>query len=202
MDKFIPLARPDIGDEEIELVSETIRSGWLTTGPKVAEFESSLCEYLKYDDELYCVGLNSCTSALFLSLVALGIKEGDEVIVPTWTFAATAQVVDWIGAKVVLCDVEEETLNIDIKKAEALITNRTKAIIPVHIAGYPCDMDGIAQLAKRYDLKIIEDAAHAIGTSYHGKKIGNFSHITCFSFYATKNLAMGEGGSAVSKIKN
>jgi len=201
MDKFIPLARPDIGDEEVNLVAETIRSGWLTTGPKVEEFESLLSNYLKYDDEIYSVGLNSCTSALFLALIALGIKENDEVIVPTWTFAATAQVVDWIGAKVVLCDIEEDSLNIDIAKVEQLITDKTKAIIPVHIAGYPCDMGAIGNLAKKYNLKIIEDAAHAIGTSYKDKKIGNFSDVTCFSFYATKNLAMGEGGAAVSKDK-
>ena len=201
MDKFIPLARPDIGEDEIELVVETIKSGWLTTGPKVTEFESVLSEYLKYDDEIYSLGLNSCTSALFLALVALGVKEDDEVIVPTWTFAATAQVVDWIGAQVVLCDIEEDTLNIDVKKAEKLITNKTKAIIPVHIAGYPCDMKAIGTLANKYNLKVVEDAAHAIGTSYKDKKIGNFSDITCFSFYATKNLAMGEGGAAVSKDK-
>jgi len=201
MRDFIPLARPDIGDEEINLVVETIKSGWLTTGPKVAEFESTLSKYLKYDDEIYSLGLNSCTSALFLALIALNVKAGDEVIVPTWTFAATAQVVDWIGAKVVLCDVEEKSLNIDVIKAEKLITNKTKVIIPVHIAGYPCDMEAIATLAKKYNLKVIEDAAHAIGTSYKSKKIGNFSDITCFSFYATKNLAMGEGGAAVSKSK-
>jgi perosamine synthetase len=199
MDKFIPLARPDISDEEIDLVVETIKSGWLTTGPKVAEFESNLCEYIKSDEEIHAVGLNSCTSALFLALVALGITEDDEVIVPTWTFAATAQVVDWIGAKVVLCDIEEDSLNIDVTKAEALITPKTKAIIPVHIAGYPCDMDAIMALAKKHNLKVIEDAAHAIGTSYNDKKIGNFGDVTCFSFYATKNLAMGEGGAAVSK---
>ncbi|MCF6330711.1 MAG: DegT/DnrJ/EryC1/StrS family aminotransferase [Sulfurimonas sp.] len=201
MINFIPLARPDIGDEEIALVVETIKSGWLTTGPKVAEFESALSEYIKDDNEIYSVGLNSCTSALFLALIALGIKKGDEVIVPTWTFAATAQVVDWIGAKVVLCDIEEDSLNIDVCKAEKLITDKTKAIIPVHIAGYPCDMEAIDILAKKYNLRVIEDAAHAIGTSYKNKKIGNFSDITCFSFYATKNLAMGEGGAAVSKDK-
>ncbi|MEA3314534.1 MAG: DegT/DnrJ/EryC1/StrS family aminotransferase [Campylobacterota bacterium] len=202
MDNFISLAKPDIGEDEIDLVIETIKSGWLTTGPKVSEFEGLLSEYLKYDDEIHSVGLNSCTSALFLALVALGIQEGDEVIVPTWTFAATAQVVDWIGAKVILCDIEHDSLNIDINKAEKLITNKTKAIIPVHIAGYPCDIDAILDLAKRYNLKVIEDAAHAIGTKYKDKKIGNYADITCFSFYATKNLAMGEGGAAVSKNKD
>lgn len=199
MDKFIPLARPDISQEEINFVVETIKSGWLTTGPKVTEFEEQLSQYLQIDENIYCVGLNSCTSALFLALVAIGVKAGDEVIVPTWTFAATAQVIEWIGAKLILCDIEEDTYNIDIVKAEKLITNKTKVIVPVHIAGYPCDMQAIAKLAKQYDLKVVEDAAHAIGTKYNNTKIGNFSDVTCFSFYATKNLAMGEGGAAVSK---
>ena len=199
MNKFIPLARPDISDEEINLVVETLKSGWLTTGPKVTEFETALSKYLIDDEQVYSIGLNSCTSALFLALIALGIKEGDEVIVPTWTFAATSQVVDWIGAKVILCDIEEDSLNIDVNEAEKLITKKTKAIIPVHIAGYPCDMESLSELAIKYDLKIIEDAAHAIGTKYKDTKIGNFADITCFSFYATKNLAMGEGGAAVSK---
>lgn len=199
MDKFIPLAKPDISEEEINLVVETIKSGWLTTGPKVSEFEEKLSQYLQTDEPIYTVGLNSCTSALFLALIALDVKAGDEVIVPTWTFAATAQVVEWIGAKVILCDIEEDTFNINITHAESLITEKTKAIIPVHIAGYPCDMEAIDKLAKKYNLKVIEDAAHAIGTEYCKKKIGNFSDVTCFSFYATKNLAMGEGGAATSK---
>ena len=171
----------------------------MTTGPKVTEFENQLSAYLQHDEPLYTVGLNSCTSALFLALIALDIAAGDEVIIPTWTFAATAQVVDWIGATVVLCDVEEDSLNIDLTNAELLITTKTKAIIPVHIAGYPCEMEGVLNLAKKHKLKVIEDAAHAIGTKYRDKKIGNFSDVTCFSFYATKNLAMGEGGAAVSK---
>ena len=202
MDRFIPLSKPDISQDEIDSVVETIRSGWLTTGPKVTEFELLLSQYLQNNDsKLYTVGLNSCTSALFLALLALDIKAGDEVIVPTWTFAATAQVVDWVGATVVLCDIDEESLNIDVQQAEKLITKNTKAIIPVHIAGYPCDMDAIERLAKKYNLKVIEDAAHAIGTKYGDQKIGNFSDVTCFSFYATKNLSMGEGGAAVSKDK-
>lgn len=199
MDKFIPLAKPDISSEEIDLVVETIKSGWLTTGPKVNQFENELSAYLQDEQPLYTVGLNSCTSALHLALIALGIQAGDEVIVPTWTFASTAQVVDWIGAKVVLCDIDKKSLNIDATKAEKLITDKTKAIIPVHIAGYPCEMDKILSLAQKYNLKVIEDAAHAIGTKFKNKKIGNFADVTCFSFYATKNLAMGEGGAAVSK---
>jgi perosamine synthetase len=196
---FLPLARPHIGDEEISAVTHVLRSGFLTTGPKVFEFEHKLADYLKKDDPLYTVALNSCTACLFLALEALGIKPGDEIIIPTWTFAATAQVVEWIGAKPVFCDVESDSLNIDVEKAESVITPRTKGIIPVHFAGYPCDMERIQGLADRYDLKIVEDAAHAIGTRYNGIKIGNFSDVTCFSFYATKNLTMGEGGAAVSK---
>jgi len=198
-DEFIPLAKPTIHDEEINAAVEVLKSGWWTTGPKVSEFEKEMTEFLKVDDELYTVGLNSCTSALHLALLALGIKEGDEVIVPTWTFAATAQVVEWTGATLVLCDVEVDTLNIDVKKAKSLITDKTKAIIPVHIAGFPCDMEEISILANEFNIKVVEDAAHAIGTEYLGTKIGNFSDVTCFSFYATKNLAMGEGGAAVSK---
>jgi len=198
---FLPLAKPYISGGELDAAMEILKSGWWTTGPKVTEFENALCDYLKNDDELYAVGLNSCTAALHLALLACGVGEGDEVIVPTWTFAATAHVVEWVGAKVVLCDVEPDSLNIDPQKAEVLITKNTKAIMPVHIAGFPCDMEKIAALAKKYSLKVIEDAAHAIGTEYNGVKIGSFSDVTCFSFYATKNLAMGEGGAAVSKNK-
>lgn len=198
---FLPLAKPYISEDELTAANEVLKSGWWTTGPKVTEFETALSDYLKEDDDLYTVGLNSCTAALHLALIACGIGKDDEVIVPTWTFAATAHVVEWVGAKVVLCDIEGKSLNIDLEKAEKLITAKTKAIIPVHIAGFPCDIEGIASLAKKHDLKVIEDAAHAIGTEYKGTKIGNFSDVTCFSFYATKNLAMGEGGAAVSKNK-
>ncbi len=195
---FLPLARPSISDDEVQAVVDVVKSGWWTTGPKVFEFEKSLSTYLAQPGPLHCVALNSCTSALFLGLYALGIRAGDEVIVPTWTFAATAQVVEWLGAKVVLCDIEEESLNIDLTKAASLINADTKAVIPVHLAGYPCHMTELKKLADRHNLKIIEDAAHAVGSAYNGKKIGNFSDLTCFSFYATKNMAMGEGGAAVS----
>lgn len=198
---FIPVSKPCVSDEEINAVSAVLRSGWWTTGPKVAEFESEMAEYLREDSEIFTAALSSCTAGLHLSLLALGIGPGDEVIVPAMTFAATAQVVDWVGAKVVLCDIEEDTLNIDAAKAELLITKRTKAIILVHMGGYPCDMAAIGSMADRHGLKVIEDAAHAIGTKYRGKKIGNFSDLTVFSFYATKNLAMGEGGMAVSRDK-
>lgn len=198
---FLPLARPDITATELESVVETVKSGWWTTGPKVFEFEQRLSDYLYEGKNLFCSALNSCTSGLFLALKALGIKKGDEVIVPTWTFAATAQVVEWLGAKLVLCDIEEDSLNIDVEKAEKLISKRTKAVMPVHMAGYPCKMESIAELAEKNNLYVIEDAAHAIGTCYKNSKIGNFSDVTCFSFYATKNLAMGEGGAVVSRNK-
>ena len=199
---FLPLSKPDISELEINKVVEVVKSGWWTTGPVVTEFEEKFSEYLQNEKTLYTVGLNSCTSAIHLALLALGIGPGDEVIIPTWTFVATAHVVEWIGAKPVLCDIDAKTLNIDLEKASTLITQKTKAIIPVHIAGYPCDMNAIHSLALKYNLKVIEDAAHAIGTKYQGIKIGNFSDVTCFSFYATKNLAMGEGGAAVSSNKN
>ena len=200
MNNFIPLAKPFLGKEEKQAVLEVLDSGMLTTGKQTFEFEEKFANYL--GEGLFCVGLNSATNALFLSLLALGIKSGDEVIVPTWTFASTAQVVEWIGAKLVLCDVDEDTLNIDINLLEKLITKNTKAIIVVHIAGYPCEMDKILEIAKKYNLKVIEDAAHAIGTEYNGTKIGNHSDAVCFSFYATKNLAMGEGGAVVSKNRD
>jgi len=197
--EFLPLSRPYIGEEEINEVVKTLLTGWWTTGPKVFEFEHQLSSYLSNKETLFTAALNSCTSAMFLALKALNINEGDEIIVPTWTFAATSQIVEWVNAKPILCDIEGESLSIDIEKAEKLITNKTKAIIPVHIAGYPCDIDKIEDLARHHNLKVIEDAAHAIGTKYKGIKIGNFSDVTCFSFYATKNLAMGEGGAIVSK---
>lgn len=196
---FLPVSRPHVTKDEVSAVSDVLMSGWWTTGPKAAEFEKEMAAYIRHDSGLFTVALSSCTAGLHLALLALDIGQGDEVIVPTMTFAATAQVVDWVGAKLVLCDIDEETLNIDAVKAEKLITKKTKAIIPVHIGGYPCDMAAINDLAKKYNLKIIEDAAHAIGTEYGGKKIGRFSDITVFSFYATKNLAMGEGGMAVSR---
>lgn len=197
---FLPVSRPHATHEEIDAVAAVLKSGWWTTGPKTAEFEKEIAAYI--GGGISGAALSSCTAGLHLALLALGVGAGDEVIVPTMTFAATAQVVDWVGAKLVLCDIEEDTLNIDAAKAEKLITKKTKVIIPVHMGGYPCDMAAIGALAKRHGLKVIEDAAHAIGTEYNGKKIGNFSDITVFSFYATKNLAMGEGGMAVSKDRS
>lgn len=201
-ESFLPLSFPHIDKEDEKLLLEVFHSGWWTTGPKVFEFEELLCNYIKKDDPVYAVALDSCTSALYLSLMALDIKEGDEVIVPTWTFVATSHVVEWLGAKLVLCDVERESLNIDLNEAEKLINEKTKAIMPVHIAGYPVDIDKLNKLAQKYNLKVIEDAAHAIGTKYKETLIGNHSDAVCYSFYASKNLAMGEGGAVVSRDKD
>jgi perosamine synthetase len=196
---FLPLTQPHISDDEPAAVAQVVCSGWLTTGPKVHEFEQKFAGYLTQGDPIKVTALNSCSSGMFLALKALGIDPGDEVILPTWTFAATGQVVEWAGAMPVLCDIAGLSLGIDVNKAEKLISPRTKAIIPVHIGGYPCNLGGVLKLAEKYGLITIEDAAHAIGTRYKGIKIGNFSDATCFSFYATKNLAMGEGGAVASK---
>jgi UDP-4-amino-4,6-dideoxy-N-acetyl-beta-L-altrosamine transaminase len=194
-DKFLPLANPTIEEDEIKEVVDVLRSGWLTTGPKVAEFEENMQKYLGCKK---AVGLSSCTGGLHIALAALGIKKGDEVIVPTYTFAASAHVVAWLGAKPVLVDVEKDTFNIDPKKIEDAITDKTKAIIPIHFAGHSCDIDKIMAIAKKHNLHVIEDAAHAIGTDYKGKKIGNFGNVTAFSFYATKTITTAEGGMVVT----
>ncbi len=189
----IPFHKTYTTENEINAVVDAMRSGWLTMGPKTVEFEEKFKEYIKSD---YTVSLNSATAALHLSLKAIGIERDDEVIVPTNTFIATAEVVTYFDAIPVLCDIEEDTHNIDVSKIEKLITNKTKAIIPVHFAGQPCDMDEIFNLAKKYNLKIIEDAAHALPSKYKGEYIGSLekSDIACFSFYATKTLSTGEGG--------
>lgn len=184
-------------DDEINAAVEAIKSGWLTMGPKTIEFEQKFNQFIGSKN---AVSMNSATAALHLALKAIGLKRGDEVIVPTMTFIATAEVVTYFDATPVLCDCEESTHNIDVSKIEALITDKTKAIIPVHFGGQPCDMDEIYEIAKKYNLKIIEDAAHAIPSKYKGEYIGNLvgSDITCFSFYATKTLSTGEGGMATT----
>ena len=192
----IPFAKPAVSDDEIAAVAKVLLSGWWTTGPKVAEFEAAVCAYL--GNEGAAVAVNSCTAGLFLALKALGVGPGDQVIVPTWTFAATAQVVEWTGAEVMLCDIDAGTLNIDIEKAARLITPSTRAMIPVHMAGYPCDMAPLIDLAGDRRLHLIEDAAHAMGARYNGALVGTLGPVTVFSFYATKNLACGEGGMVVT----
>jgi dTDP-4-amino-4,6-dideoxygalactose transaminase len=182
---------PAIGEEEIDAVAETLRSGWLTMGARVEAFEEALRDWT---GSVHVVAVNSCTAALHLALVAHGIGPGDEVIVPTLTFAATGNVVEHAGARPVLVDVQERTGNLDPATVEAAITAKTKAIIPVHYAGVPCDMHRLIDIACEYDLVLIEDAAHAFGANHDGDMIGSIGSATCFSFYATKNLTTGEGG--------
>jgi len=194
----IPYCQADIGDEEISAVTEVLRSGWLTMGERTLEFERLLAEYVGTED---AVAVNSCTAALHLSLLALGIEGGDEVITTPFTFAATANVIVHTGAKPVFADIDRNTYNIDPDEIIKKITPRTKAIIPVHYAGLPCDMDAISEIARDYRLHVVEDAAHAIGASYKGRKIGLLSDATCFSFYATKNMTTGEGGMITTNNK-
>ena len=180
-----------ITEKEIESVSETLRSGWLTMGPKTQEFEQAFKEYIGCE---YCVSVNSATAGLHLALRAIGLKAGDEVILPTTTFVATAEVVAYMQAVPILCDIDFNTHTLDVKKLELLISKKTKVIMPVHFAGIPCDMDALCELAKKHNIIVIEDAAHALPTTYKNKKVGTIGDITVFSFYATKTLATGEGG--------
>ncbi|MBN1161505.1 MAG: DegT/DnrJ/EryC1/StrS aminotransferase family protein [Dehalococcoidales bacterium] len=188
---FLPFHRPLLGAEEEEEVIRTLRSGWLTTGARTQEFEKTFAEYIGCR---HAIGLNSGTAGLHLALVALGIGEGDEVVTTPITFPATANVIVHQRACPIFADIEPETLNIDPNEIEKKVTPRTKAIIPVHLAGYPCDMDKIAAIARKYDLKVIEDAAHAVETEYRGRKVGVLGDAAAFSFYATKNITTGEGG--------
>jgi len=192
----IPFHRPYIAEEEMRKVVLTLKSGILTTGPKTAQFEKNFSGYLGCK---YSIAVNSGTAALHIALAALGIKKDDEVIVPAMTFTATAQAICYTGAKPILVDVDKLTHNIDIAGIKKAITPRTKAIVPVHYAGQPCDMDEIMAIAKKYGLYVVEDAAHALPAVYKNRKIGAIGDITCFSFYATKPLCTGEGGMAVTE---
>ncbi len=193
---FIPFTIPLIEEEEKKEVLEVLESGWLTTGPKTKQFEK---EFSSFVGAKHAIAVNSCTAALHLSLEAIGLQEGDEVIIPTMTFAATAEVVRYFNAKPVMADIFPDTLNIDPAKIESgkgknWTEGKAKAIIPVHFGGLPCDMDPIMEIAKRYNMKVIEDAAHTLPSSYKGKMVGTIGDITCFSFYATKTITTGEGG--------
>jgi dTDP-4-amino-4,6-dideoxygalactose transaminase len=196
-DSFLPFALPDIGEEEIEAVAEAMRSGWLTSGPRAAAFEREFAEFLGGD--VHAVAMNSATAGLHLALEAVGVGPEDEVIVPTWTFTATAEVVRYLGANPVIVDVDPATLNIDLDAATAAITPRTKAIIPVHFAGLAVDRQGIAKLADKHRLRVVEDAAHAFTTVSAGDPVGRgSSDAVVFSFYATKTMTTGEGGMVVT----
>ena len=193
---FLRFHVPETGPEEEQALITTLRSGWLTTGARVREFEH---EFAKYVGAPHAIAVNSGTAALHLALEAVGVARGDEVIVPTWTFAATAEVVVYLGAVPVLVDVDPQTLNISPVAAEAAITERTRAIIPVHYAGQPCDMDAIRKIAQAHGLVVIEDAAHALPARWRGQTVGSLSDLTCFSFYATKTITTGEGGMVTAK---
>lgn len=192
-DTYLVFGKPAIEQPEIDEMVASMNVGWLGTGPKVAKFEEKFKNYIGCGNAL---ALNSCTAVLHLSLLVNGIGQEDEVITTPMTFCATANVIVNVGAKPVFVDINKETMNIDPEKIEAKITNKTKAIVPVHFAGRPCEMDKIMEIAKKHNLLVIEDAAHAIETIYKGQKIGTIGDITCFSFYVTKNITTGEGGMA------
>jgi dTDP-4-amino-4,6-dideoxygalactose transaminase len=200
---FLPFALPDIGDDEIAEVIDTLKSGWLTTGPKAKRFEAEFAAFLDAFSKnagLHCLAVNSATAGLHLALEALGIGPGDEVITTTHTFTATAEVVRYLGADVVLVDVDPATLCIDVNAVEAAITPRTKAVMPVHYAGLAADMPALLQLAQKHGLKVVEDAAHALPTTSHGQLVGTLgSDVTVFSFYANKTITTGEGGMVVTR---
>jgi dTDP-4-amino-4,6-dideoxygalactose transaminase len=195
---FLPFALPDIGEDEIAEVVDTLRNGWITTGPKARRFELAFAEFLG-DSTLQCVAVNSATAGLHLALEALGIGPGDEVITTTHTFTSTAEVVRYLGADVRLVDIDPATLNIDARAVEAAITPRTRAIMPVHYAGLAADMPMLHALALRYGLHVVEDAAHALPTTSYGRLVGTLpSAATVFSFYANKTITTGEGGMLVT----
>lgn len=188
---FIPFAPPDLGEEEIAAVVAALRSGWVTTGPRTRAFEAAFAEHCAAPAAL---AVNSGTAAMHLALLAAGIGPGDEVVVPALTFCSTALVVEHVGATPVLADVEPDTLNLAPAALAAAITPRTRAVIPVHYAGHPVDLDAIRALADEHGLLLLEDAAHAVGAAWRGRPIGADGHPVAFSFYATKNLCTGEGG--------
>ncbi|HEY9900091.1 MAG TPA: DegT/DnrJ/EryC1/StrS family aminotransferase [Pantanalinema sp.] len=189
-DKFLVFGAPPIEDAEIAEVVASMKSGWLGTGPKVATFQD---DFKAYRGASHAVAVNSCTAGLHLSILAAGIGPGDEVITTPLTFCATVNAIIHAGGTPVLADVDE-TMNLDPARLEEKITPRTKAVVPVHFAGRPCDMDAIMAIARRHGLKVIEDCAHAIETEYRGRPVGTFGDFGCFSFYVTKNIVTGEGG--------
>lgn len=195
---FIIFGAPQIAEEDIEEVVKTLRSGWIGTGPKVAQFEAEMCAYKHAD---HAAAVSSCTAALHLSLLAAGIGPGDEVITTPMTFCATVNAIIHAGATPVLADVDPVSMNIDPKTVEAAVTPKTKAILPVHFAGRSCDMDGLMAIARKHSLLVVEDCAHAVETEYHGKKAGTFGDFGCFSFYVTKNVMTAEGGMVLARSK-
>lgn len=194
-ERFLPFHVPSLGAEEHKAVEEVLRSGWLTTGPRVQQFEK---EFAALVGCKYALAVNSATAALHLALEAIGVGEGDEVIVPVMTFAASAEVVIYLHGRPVFVDCLPDTLNMDPASVQRAVTARTKAVMPVHFGGLPCEMDAVLEIAKAHGLRVIEDAAHAFPAAYRGKQIGTLGDITCFSFYATKTITTGEGGMATT----
>jgi dTDP-4-amino-4,6-dideoxygalactose transaminase len=189
--EFLLFSPPSIGQEEMDEVADTLRSGWITTGPKTGRFEAAFRDRVDAPEAL---GLNSCTAGLHIGLLALGVRPGDEVITTPMTFCACANVIEHLGARPCFADVEPDTLNLDPAAVEAAVTPRTRAILPVHYAGHPADLDSLNDVAARHGLTVMEDAAHAIPARYKGRMIGSGPNPASFSFYATKNLTTGEGG--------
>ena len=188
---FLPFHQPSIDADDERAVLDALRSGWITTGPRTKKFEKTFAEYT---GAAHCVAVNSCTAALHLALEAIGVGPGDEVITSPVTFASTANVIVHRGARPVFVDVEADTLNLDLAAFESAMTPRTKAVIPVDFAGQPCEFDEITAISHRHGVTVIEDAAHAVGAEFKGKRIGGIADMTAFSFYATKNITSGEGG--------
>jgi dTDP-4-amino-4,6-dideoxygalactose transaminase len=198
---FLVFGAPLIGEAEIAEVEACLRSGWLGTGPRVAQFEGDFAVYQRVSSS-HIAAVNSCTAALHVSMLAAGIEHGSEVITTPLTFCATVNAIIHAGLKPVLADVDATTQNVDPAAIEAAITPRTRAILPVHFAGRSCDMDAIMSIAKKHELVVIEDCAHAIETEFHGRKAGTFGDFGCFSFYATKNVVTGEGGMILGRDEN
>jgi len=195
--EFLPFSSPNIGEAEIAEVVETLRGGWLTTGPKTRRFEEAFASYV---GSRHAVAVNSCTAALHLALEAIGVREGDEVMTSPMTFAATGEVIRYLGGIPVFVDIDPVTMNIDASRIEGVLKRckRPKAILPVHIAGLACEMDRVVSVAASHDLRVVEDAAHTLPTKYKGRTIGTIGDVTCFSFYSTKTITTGEGGMATT----
>lgn len=187
----IPITKPLFGEEERKAILEPLESGWIVQGPKVAEFEARFAEFT---GAAHAIATSSCTTALHLSLIAMGIGPGDEVILPSFTFVATANAIEYTGARPVFCDIDMNHFNIDVNEIEKKLTKRTKAIIPVHLFGLSVDMKPVLEIAERFGLRIIEDAACALGSSYQGTHVGTFGDAGCFSFHPRKAITTGEGG--------
>lgn len=196
MDYKIPLFQLNFDEQEIQAVTDTIKSEWISSGPRCDELEKTFAKMLNVK---YAISLSNCTDALHLACIVSGITEGDEVLCPSLTFAASVNCIRYVGAKPVFCDIKgSNDMNIDPKEIEKKITSNTRAIIVVHMAGFPCDMDEIMKIANKYNLKIIEDACHGPLSEYNGKKLGTIGNVGCFSFFSNKNISTGEGGMIVT----